>query len=383
MRDRIDVNMLVIFSITLTAVLGVSSITPAFPKMIEELKISEKSIGLLITVFTLPGIFLTPVLGILADRFGRKKIIIPSLLLFGTAGTSCFFARDFNILLTLRFLQGFGAAALGSLNLTLIGDIYCGKRKTAVMGYNISVLQVGIASYPAIGGALAMIGWYYPFLLPLLAIPAAFFVLFYLDNPEPENNQRLNEYIKNAWESINNKKVITLFISGVSIFIVIYGTYLTYFPILLVKKFNSNTLEIGLMMSCLSVSTAISSFQVGKISKIYPEKKLLIISYLVGFACMLLIPFANRIWNMAIVVIIYGFSQGVNIPTMMTILTNLAPIETRGVFMSLNGSIIRMGQTIGPILVGTVYGTFGLNATFFMASFVFLFIAGIIYMAFR
>ena len=65
------------------AVLGVASITPAFPKIERELNITEQDAGLLITVFTLPGVFLTPVLGVLADRFGRKQILIPSLLLFG------------------------------------------------------------------------------------------------------------------------------------------------------------------------------------------------------------------------------------------------------------------------------------------------------------
>ena len=66
-------NLQVIFSITLVAVLGVASITPAFPKMERELNVSAQDIGLLITVFTLPGVILTPIFGVLADRFGRKK----------------------------------------------------------------------------------------------------------------------------------------------------------------------------------------------------------------------------------------------------------------------------------------------------------------------
>lgn len=67
-------NLRIIFSITLMAVMGVVSVTPAFPKIVEALHISMKEIGLLITVFTFPGVLLTPVLGVLADRFGRKRI---------------------------------------------------------------------------------------------------------------------------------------------------------------------------------------------------------------------------------------------------------------------------------------------------------------------
>ena len=162
-----ETNLRIIFSITLMAVLGVSSITPAFPKIAQVMNISQETVGLLITVFTLPGVILTPVFGILADRFGRKRILVPSLILFGIAGGAGAFTSDFNTLLNLRFIQGIGAAALGSLNSTLIGDIYSGKERIEAMGYNASVLSVGTATYPT-WGALAMFGWNFPFILPVL-----------------------------------------------------------------------------------------------------------------------------------------------------------------------------------------------------------------------
>jgi predicted MFS family arabinose efflux permease len=97
-RIFFDTNLQIIFGITLLAVMGVASITPAFPKIIQALGISSTGIGLLITVFTFPGIFLTPILGVFADRYGRKRILIPSMFLFGIAGGACAFSRDFNLL---------------------------------------------------------------------------------------------------------------------------------------------------------------------------------------------------------------------------------------------------------------------------------------------
>jgi len=91
----LDTNLQIIFGITLTYIMGVSSITPAFPKIVKELNISAKDVGLLIAVFSFPGILLTPFLGVIADRWGRKRIIIPSLILFGIAGGLYFFVRDF------------------------------------------------------------------------------------------------------------------------------------------------------------------------------------------------------------------------------------------------------------------------------------------------
>ncbi|MGD8353582.1 MAG: MFS transporter, partial [Pseudomonadota bacterium] len=57
-----DANLQIIFAVTLMGVLGVASITPAFPRVIRDLGINSGQIGLLITVFTFPGIFLSPLL---------------------------------------------------------------------------------------------------------------------------------------------------------------------------------------------------------------------------------------------------------------------------------------------------------------------------------
>src|ERR687893_2380455 len=182
-----DHNLHVLFGVTLIAVLGVSSITPALPEIRDAFGVSSGEVGLLITVFTLPGIALTPVLGVLSDRHGRKKILVPALLLFGVAGGLCAFARSFELLLALRLVQGMGAAALGTLNVTVIGDIYTGRELSAALGYNSSILSIATATYPGLGGLLAIFGWFYPFLLPFLAVPIGFLVLYSLNNPEPEN----------------------------------------------------------------------------------------------------------------------------------------------------------------------------------------------------
>ena len=182
----LDRNLHVIFSISFVVVMGVSSLTPVFPAVVEALGISPEQVGLLITFYALPGIALTPVYGILADRFGRKQVLVPPLVLFALAGSACALARDFQLLLALRFLQGVGGASLGSLTATVVGDLYQGARRTEAMGYKASVLSVSSAILPTIGGGLALFGWYVPFALPLLGIGIAAAALFILD-VDPSN----------------------------------------------------------------------------------------------------------------------------------------------------------------------------------------------------
>lgn len=364
----LDPNLQIIFCVTLMAVLGVSSITPAFPKIVEQLRISAQSVGLLITVFTFPGVLLTPVLGVIADRFGRKKILIPSLLLFGLAGGACIFARSLTLLLILRFFQGMGAASLGSLNITIIGDLYSGRERTEALGYNTSVLSVGTASYPTIGGALAMLGWYYPFVLFFIGVPVGFLVLFSLKNPEPKGEQNLREYLKNAWAGIKKLQVMGLFLASVVTFIILYGAYLTYFPLFVGSSFGASPLVIGLIMSTMSVSTALTSSQLRKLSKLCPEKSLFKIAFIIYALALVSIVFVHTLWVLLIPVALFGVAQGINIPSIQTLLARLAPMDYRGIFMSVNGMVLRLGQTLGPVLTGVVFGIWGMEGVFYAGA---------------
>ena len=363
-----DKNLLVIFGVTLMAVLGVSSITPAFPTMARELGITGGQIGLLITSFTLPGAILSPLMGIMADRFGRKRILLPSLFLFAIAGTACAFIQNFNLLLGLRVLQGIGAASLGSINATIIGDLYSGRRRVEAMGLNASALSIGVASYPAIGGALALLGWNYPFLLSIIALPIGILVLTVLKNPEPRNYQGIREYLSGTWSYLKNIKVAGLFAAGMLSFIILYGSYLTYFTLLMGESFGASSLIIGIIMSIASLSNAVIASQLGRINRRLSLLAIINLGFSLYALAMVLIPFMPNLWLLLIPAIICGMANGANMPSIQTSVAELAPLEYRAAFMSLNTTMLRLGQTIGPPLLGLAYVYGGLDATFFAGA---------------
>ncbi|MBN1998187.1 MFS transporter [candidate division KSB1 bacterium] len=370
-RLYLDRNLQIIFGVTLMAIMGVSSIAPVFPRIIKELEISPKSVGMLITFFTFPGILLTPVLGVLADRYGRKIILIPSLLMFASAGTACFFVRDFNILLLLRFLQGAGAASLGSLYAIIIGDLYSGRDRAVAMGYNSSVLSIGTATFPLIGGALASLGWYYPFLLPGLGFVVALAALK-LINPEPDKHESLRHYFLQIFSVLRQFRLVCLFIAGLSIFIVLYGVLLTYFPIFLNSKFNSSPFLIGLVMSAMSFSTAVTSSQMGFFTRRFSEYTLLKLSFIITAVAIAIVPMVRTFGLAFLPVIIYGVGHGLAIPSLLSLLASLPPMQVRGAVLSMNGTILRLGQTAGPFFMGLALGLSGLSATFWTGALVLL-----------
>ena len=363
-----DTNLLIVFGVTLMAVMGVASISPAFPKIQRELGITPNQVGLLITFFTLPGALLTPIVGVMADRYGRKKILIPSLFLFAIAGTACTFIKDFNLLLWMRAVQGIGAAALGSINSTIIGDLYDNKRRIEAMGLNASVLSIGVASYPSIGGAMALIGWNYPFLLSALALPIGILALILLKNPEPRSTQTIKEYLIGTWSHLRNMRIAALFSAGMISFIIMYGAYLTYFTILMGEKFNSSSLTIGIIMSVASLSNAVTASQLGRIHRWLSMTSILKISFSVYALSMILVPFMSNLWFLLIPAILSGMANGATLPSIQTSVAEIAPLEYRGAIMSLNNMMLRLGQTLGPPVIGIAYVYGGINATFFAAA---------------
>ncbi len=360
-----DPNLLIVFAVSLIAILGVASVTPTFPSLRAALNVPVERIGLLITVFTLPTLILGPIIGVFADRIGRKKILVPALILFGIAGFSCAFVRDFNLLLCLRFLQGVGAAPLLSLSVTLIGDLYAGERRASAMGYNASVSSIGTALYPTIGGALATMGWYFPFMLPIVAIPVGLLVLFGLKNPEPQGQRNLKAYLSNALITLKNRQLFGLFIASAANFVLLYGAYVTYLPSLIADKFGAEPFTIGLFLSSVSVAIAFTASQLGNLARRYSETTLIRASFVFYAVALAIVPFISSLWLLLIPTTIFGIGLGMGFPSIQTLLATLAPKDYLATVISVNGTFYGLGQTIGPLLMGLAYGIGGINSVFY------------------
>ncbi|MFX1475038.1 MAG: MFS transporter [Promethearchaeota archaeon] len=385
-RLYLDRNLLIVFGVTLMAVLGVASISPAMPEIAIAWGIPTGTESLLVSSFTLPGVIFTPILGVLGDRLGRKTVLLPSLVLFALAGFSCALAPSYLFLLIFRFLQGIGAASLGYLNLTIIGDLYKGQDRANAMGYNSSVTSIGTAAYPALGGFLAVFGWYFPFFLPLLALPIGVIVLVGLENPEPEENKTsFREYLRHAWRAMRNRQVFGILIASGITFIMLYGVIITYFSTFFTLTFYFDPLAIGLVIASMSIFTGLTATQVGKLTLRYSERTLILAAFPLYALALMFIPFspvsgdlllllfptlgfAIKILPLLFLIAIYGIAQGLNMPSLYTLLASLAPPEHRAALMSINGTLLRVGQTLGPILMGVTLLLWGINWVFWVGA---------------
>lgn len=365
-----DANLQTIFAVSLVAVLAVPTVTPVFPRLAEELGVGGGQIGLIITAFSLPGMILAPFLGMLADRLGRKRVLVPSLLLFALAGTTCAFVRDFHSLLLLRALQGVGGAALGSVTVTLIADRFQGEARASAMGLNGSFLSIGAALYPTLGGLAGTIGTYYPFAFAAVALPVALLVLTRLSDTQERTTLRVRDQFKGLGMSLLRAKVAVLFLAGILTGILFYGTYLTYLTLMLGQRFGATPAEIGLITACMPASFALSASQFRRVSRVLSPPATIATSFLIYAVAVALMPMMPTQWALVVPVMLFGLAHGVNVPAQQVGLVELAPQVHRAAFMSLNTTIIRGGQTVGPVVVGVAYVAAGLTGTFVASALV-------------
>ena len=89
-----------------------------------------------------------------------------------------------------------------------------------------------------------------------------------LKNPEPSGKMHLKSYFGRVWRIVNQRTVWGLLIANFIVFLILYGTYLTYFPLLMEKRLGASSSNIGFMMSLMSVMTAIMSSQLGRLNRL-------------------------------------------------------------------------------------------------------------------
>lgn len=76
------------------------------------------------------------------------------------------------------------------------------------------------------------------------------------------------------------------------------------------------------------------------------------------------LPFIKNIWVFALPILVFGFAQDINIPSVLNLLIHQAPKEYRAAFLSVNWTVIRSGKALGPFLLGLVFAAIGLYGTF-------------------
>lgn len=339
----------VILSSSLMGVMGISLLTPVLPELRSVFAVSDSQVGLVITAYTLPGVFLTPFIGLIADRFGRRRVIIPLLFTFGIAGVSISFVRSFTAVLLLRFLQGIGASALITLAVTLIGDLYDGDRRNAVMGFNASMLGTGAALYPLIGGGLAEVRWNAPFLFFGVGIVVGIVATVTLAEPGGQQSTAALEYLRRIRAVSLRPESVAIFVAVLWVFFVYYGAVQTALPLLLNDEYGFEAGRIGVVLSMVAVASAGVSSQYGRVAEWRTAPELVALGFVAYGLGLLGVWLAPSPVFIGLALLGFGVGFGLVMPSIDTTIVTLVSGRLRAGMMGMRTSVLRLGQTLGPL----------------------------------
>lgn len=356
MTNRRSLFMLIL-AITGTSIMGNTLLAPVIPDILDDFGVADTGAGLLIAATSFPGIFMAPIIGVLADRLGRRRVLVPCLATFGVFGTAAALAPSFEFLIAARFGMGVGAAGLINLAVVLIGDHWGPEDRTRLIGRNAAFLTVCLAVMPPVGGLLAELGSWRLALAPYsLAAITAVVAWRMLPPDHPDSTVSLREQLGGIGEIVRRPAVVVILVGGTASFVMIFGVFLATLPIHLENEFGYGSAVRGLFLAIPAVPSTLVAFNLQRVRTRMSARTLLIacsLAFAAGFA---LIGATEAVALVAIGCVIYGVGEGALLPTLQDQAVEVSPPEHRGAIVAVYVGAARLGQTVGPLGAAALFG---------------------------
>jgi ACDE family multidrug resistance protein len=355
----------IVYASSVALMMGVNFIQPALPALSEPFQVSDAQLSWIMTVFTAPAIVLSPIFGVIADLHGRRLLLALGLIAFGVFGAAMAFAPNFAWLLFFRTLQGIGFSAVIPLTIVLIGDLLQGDNEISGQGLKVFLDRIGYLVFPPLGGLLAMIAWYWPFVFYILTIPVGLAAWLWMPETKAKGNGRTAAYLGDILRLTRHPRLMIAFSAGFLRFFLDYG-FLTYFPLFLVRTHGISTATAGLLYIFFSIGAMVTASQAGRIAAGRDKANILFLAFVVSGAAVVAVPFVPGVWLVGGALFFYGLANGVISPMQKSLLTQNAPAELRGGIVSFDRLIQQVSKTTSTSIVGLLLVTAELPTIFWM-----------------
>jgi ACDE family multidrug resistance protein len=355
----------IVYAASIALMMGVNFIQPALPALTEPFQVSDAQLSWIMTVFTAPAIVLSPIFGMIADLYGRRLLLALGMVAFGVFGAAMAFAPSFGWLLFFRTLQGVGFSAVIPLTIVLIGDLLEGDKEISGQGLKVFLDRIGYLVFPPLGGLLAMIAWYWPFLFYLMTIPVGLAAWLWMPETKGKSNGGTAAYLGDILRLTRHPRLMIAFSAGFLRFFLDYG-FLTYFPLFLVRTHGISTATAGLLYVFFSIGAMVTSSQAGRIAAGRDKANILFAAFVVSGAAVVAVPFVPGVWLVGGALFFYGLANGVISPMQKSLLTQNAPAELRGGIVSFDRLIQQVSKTTSTSIVGLLLVTAELPTIFWM-----------------
>ena len=368
-----DPTLLAMMLVAFVVMFGYEVPAPILSRIAEGVGVSDARIGLVMTAFAIPGVLFVPVTGLLADLYGRRRVLVPSLVLFAAAGLATVAVDDFAVLLGLRALQGLAFAGILPISVVVLGDAFEAADGSAAQGFRTSAAGAAVTVVPPVAALLAGYGWSVPFLLFGLVFLVAVVVIVAV----PETGEALEtdagvlatlrEYATGVRVELADGD-LGVFVIGGFVRGFVRLAVLTFVPLFAVRALDASLVEVGFVLSARGVARLLLPPFAGFVTGRFSRTGGLVGALVIGAASCALVPFAPSIvWAGALV---FGFTVGDSFvsPLLKDAVASRAGDDHRaGVINSMyvcqNG-----GEAVAPAVFGVVLAAGGFLPVFLLGG---------------
>lgn len=369
---KVDKNLWILVFVCIINSLGFGIIVPVMYQYGKTFGLTGTTLGILTASFSIAQFFATPVLGALSDSWGRKPVLIISLL--GTCVSFLLFAwaKGLFMLFAARILDGLTGGNV-SVAQAMVSDTSTPKDRAKRFGILSSAFAFGFVIGPVVGGAFTSLSPQAPFffaaVISLIGVLLATFVL-HETNPV---DKKAGKTIKSSFDFSSLVTTLQRKTVGTAVFVGFLLTMAQFTMIIGFQTFSVDILkitptQIGLFLAGFGVCGIIMQLCVPLLTKWLKSNALiLLLSTMLCMAAMFVSGFINTFLPYAICMCMYGLFNGLRGPMVNSIIADHIDHSEQGKILGINQSYASIGQTIGPLTAGLVTAI-SIHSVFFLSS---------------
>ena len=366
MQHRKAATSFILLTVALDMI-GIGLVIPVLPKLVTTMyggTISDGSyvFGWFVASYALMQFIFSPILGNLSDRFGRRPIILASLLGAGLDYLLMAFAPNLAWLFVGRVIAGITGANISAAN-AYIADVSAPEDRAKNFGMIGACFGVGFIIGPALGGLLGAYGLRIPFIvaacLNLLNWLYGFFVL--PESLAPEHRRSFDVKRANPFASLGQlgKYPVVLGLTAtIALERLAHDTLPATWVLYTTYRFDWTERDNGLSLALVGIVYAIvQGALTGRIVSIIGERKAIIFGLLIGSLTFLAYGISTQSW-MLYAAIIFGSIGSIAGPAMQAVITKMVSAAEQGAVQGIIASIQSVVAILGPLMATNLFGYF-------------------------
>lgn len=363
----IELRLAFLCGILFLDTVGVGLIVPVMPQLIREIapdRVDSAAAisGYLISTFALVSFFCAPLLGAASDWFGRRPVLLASLLGFAADYMVMALSHSLTMLFLARVLSGVFAATIATVA-AAITDISSTENRARSFGLMGMAIGLGYIFGPVIGGAVGEFGPRWPFIVAAGLSVTAFLVgLAYMDETLAPGQRRAFSWGKAnpfgaIFDTVKRGPVVLIFLSVFAIQIA-NQSFNSVWPFYTVAVAGWTTLQIGLSIGVYGLMLVlVQGVLTGPFVRRFGEINATYFSLVAGLIAFIGLAFAGGGHQIYLWIVVGGLS-GFSYPAMQSLMTARTPEDAQGVLQGGIASLGSVATVIGPLAMSHVFLVF-------------------------